>query len=322
MSRASRIQLSEPGVDRVIIDLDDRPGGTITVGNADKSSSHIRLISQMVYISDYHCTLSKVDNDIWIRDGAFRINTWVPSKNGTYVNGEVIPVNQQIELKPGDWVCLGNPQNKIFSGYRITILSDDTKNETSTGDDKRHAEIIRRCRTESTRRDGCGVVGLEVLPIGLGTRIKFTDASAEEYLGFQRGELVQAIDELGLEECISSKEKNAIQEAVENAVLHDALVSGTYERPAGDRVTISLYRERYDCLPAEYFVVALIYPPISRGAKATQPRDCPSKTDDTENAAQITAQLLVFIDKRPLLGWACLIMWGLTLGLIALLTFL
>lgn len=331
MVAVTRIQLSEPGCERVIINLAER-NNTVTIGNAPKSSTHIRLQSQNPYISRFHCTVTRVDGQIFIRDGALveasdKSKTWRHSTKGTYVNDEQLIGDEPKELNLHDTVCLGDPTDPIYTGYRITLLADETQNDlTSTQADADNALIVRECANESLTRNECGVLGLEVLAMGLGTRIRYTDASAETNLGFQAGELSQTINEVGLEQILARSEVEQVNASIETAIAQGRVVSGTYERMTGGKVMISLCRKLLDADMSRFYVMALVYG-ISHDGGTIAHTGIHGSTVESSNRpldkervfVDVADRILTFMEVKPVMGWCVLILWSVTVSMLVLL---
>lgn len=330
MVAATRIQLSEPGHKKVIINLVER-NNTVTIGNAPISRGHIRLQSQNPYISRFHCTITRVDDKIYIRDGALltyedKPNEWRHSTKGTYINDDILEGDEPHELLLSDSVCLGDPADALYTGYRITVLADETQNDlTSTQGDIDNAAIVRACATESLTRNECGVLGLEALPMGLGTRIRYTDSSAELNLGFEAGELTQTLNEIGLEQILARSEAEQVISAIETSIAQGRLTTGTYDRMTGGKVMLSFIRKLLDADSNRYYIMVLVYgierdkPTMFEPGSTVEPS---GGSSDKSTAANVTDRLLAFIDKRPAMGWSLVILWGITISLITVAFFI
>lgn len=74
-------------------------------------------------ISRKHLEAKKLDNGFFIKD--------LNSKNGTYINGKIIPTNIQIEIQPKDIVTLSTDYTldlkRIFDDESTQILSNQSK---------------------------------------------------------------------------------------------------------------------------------------------------------------------------------------------------
>ena len=91
---------------------------TICLGRRSSSVKNEVVLEETIsnYISRRHATFERIGNGIFIRDGQWnnKIQTWVTSKNGTYVNGILIGSLAGHHLHRNDIITVGNTSIKIY----------------------------------------------------------------------------------------------------------------------------------------------------------------------------------------------------------------
>ena len=61
----------------------------------------------MDYVVSHNPAISKKHAEVLVRDGKYYVRD-VGSKNGTYVNGRILPKNKEVEISNGDLIKLAN----------------------------------------------------------------------------------------------------------------------------------------------------------------------------------------------------------------------
>ena len=91
---------------------------TICLGRRSSSVKNELVLEETIsnYISRRQATFERIGNGIFIRDGQWnnKIQTWVTSKNGTYVNGILIGSLAGHHLHRNDIITVGNTSIKIY----------------------------------------------------------------------------------------------------------------------------------------------------------------------------------------------------------------
>lgn len=225
-----KLEIYEPGLDVAIITLEARANsdGIVVVGRSSNAheSHHISVRKAPRLVSRNHCSLRlNEDFGIDILDGTFIGESYVPSRNGTWLDGDRVERGRWLPTRLDSRISLGDPRKPELQGFFLRLESGETDSgmgSVSTVSFSAH-EMWNSARL--TTKSGC----MLLRPMRDGSvAVLALDLQTEVELGAQPSELVSSAGRFSLEALVANDEYGILRSQIATSMRADTPVVGAY----------------------------------------------------------------------------------------------